>query len=288
MDKNVVKEIKKEHKGKVYKFLFGVLARNVETDATHRFLTDSQLEEILKKPGPSSALDNNTVDFSHASSRVNIQSGESLKILFGKIAKWLNDLKAAAFCDVTQSLGVTEHGTVLDGRVGKAINDKFGGLRFYEDASGGKYVVGADSVPKKLGSINQQEWIVVEEEWFGDDSGVPGLHSGSLGNFVGKQGGYVLESKNWHYVLAKDYDIKTLRGDYGQLTADDFVIKVVSYRYAIDNIGHDNDVFNLAGPSVHSYDPATGVLTVKSDGYFTGTPAGGESVSLKLKIMICA
>ena len=33
-----------------------------------------------------------------------------------------------------------------------SINNNLGGLSFYEDASG-KYVVGADSVPKKLGSL---------------------------------------------------------------------------------------------------------------------------------------
>lgn len=35
-----------------------------------------------------------------------------------------------------------------------SINDRLGGLRFYEDSTG-KYVVGADSVPKKLGSISE-------------------------------------------------------------------------------------------------------------------------------------
>ena len=174
---------------------------------------------------------------------------------------------------------MTEPGTVLDGRVGKAINDKFGGLRFYEDATG-KYVVGADSVPKKLGSTRQGEWMAVAEEWFGDNSGMPG-------NFVNKQGGYILESKNWHYVLAKDYDIKTIRGDYTQLTADDFIVKVTSFRYAIDNIGHDGDVFDLSGPSVHAYDPATGTLTIKCDGYFWDGATGDESITLKLKIMVC-
>lgn len=32
-----------------------------------------------------------------------------------------------------------------------SINDRLGGMRFYEDSTG-KYVIGADSVPKKLGS----------------------------------------------------------------------------------------------------------------------------------------
>ena len=280
MDNDVIKEIKQEHKGTIYNFLFGVLAENVETDATHRFITDEQLTEMEKKPGPDSNLDNNTVNFKVAEDREYIQPREALKTIFGKIAKWLNDLKTAAFCDSTQSLAVTEPGTVLDGRVGKTINDKFGGLSFYEDATG-KYVVGADSVPKKLGSTRQGEWVAVAEEWFGDNSGMPG-------NFVGKQGGYILESKNWRYVLAKDYDIKTIRGDYAQLTADDFIVKVTTFKYAINNIGHDGDVFDLSGPSVHAYDPATGTLTIKCDGYFWDGAAGDESVTLKLKIMICA
>ena len=32
------------------------------------------------------------------------------------------------------------------------LNSNFGGLSFYEDETGNKYVVGADSVPKKLSS----------------------------------------------------------------------------------------------------------------------------------------
>lgn len=33
-----------------------------------------------------------------------------------------------------------------------SINDRLGGMRFYEDSTG-KYVIGADSVPKKLGEL---------------------------------------------------------------------------------------------------------------------------------------
>lgn len=279
MDNDVIKEIKQEHKGTIYNFLFGVLAENVETDATHRFITDKQLTDMEKKPGPNSALDNNTVNFTVAEDRENIQPREKLKTIFGKIAKWLNDLKTAAFCDSTQSLAVTEPGTVLDGRVGKTINDKFGGLRFYEDATG-KYVVGADSVPKKLGSTRQGEWMVVAEEWFCDLSG-PNKH------FV-ENGGYIMDQKGWRWTLAKDYDIKALRGDYAQLTMDDFVFKITSVLYFIDNMGHDHDSIELPGPSVHAYDPATGKLTVKSDICNLSSGDGSELVSMKIKIMICA
>lgn len=41
-------------------------------------------------------------------------------------------------------------------RLVNSINDRLGGLRFYED-SNGKWVVGADSVPKKLGSGMTEE-----------------------------------------------------------------------------------------------------------------------------------
>lgn len=288
MDRNAIKEIWKKHKGRAYAFPIGVLARNVETDSEHRFLTDATIQEIEDKLRPGSPINGNTVTFTSATTRTELESGDTASTLFGKIKKWLNDLRTAAFCDATESLDVTTPGFVVDGRTAKKINDKFGGLRFYEDASGGKYVVGADSVPKKLGSVNQGEWQVVAEEWFGDNSGLPGQHSGSQGNFVGKQGGYVMESSGWRYVLAKDYDIKTLRGDYAQLTADDFICVVTTFLYDNVNCAHEGNRYDLAGPSVHVYDAVAGKLTVKSECYFTSGPNHGECVSVKVKTMICA
>lgn len=41
---------------------------------------------------------------------------------------------------------------VADALVVKDLSNSLGGLNFYEDEKGDKYVVGADSVPKKLGS----------------------------------------------------------------------------------------------------------------------------------------
>lgn len=55
------------------------------------------------------------------------------------------------------NLTTTVTGSALDATMGKVLNDKvgiisndLGGLKFYENETG-KYVVGADSVPKKLG-----------------------------------------------------------------------------------------------------------------------------------------
>lgn len=54
----------------------------------------------------------------------------------------------------TTSLAVTEEGvSALDGTVGKVLNDKFGGCSFEQDGED-FYIVGADSVRKKLGSAS--------------------------------------------------------------------------------------------------------------------------------------
>lgn len=46
MDKYAVKEVVQEHKGEKYNFPIGVLARNVETDKTHRFVSDDEKKKI--------------------------------------------------------------------------------------------------------------------------------------------------------------------------------------------------------------------------------------------------
>ena len=54
----------------------------------------TELEKKLAKTGDGS---NVTANFTAASSRTNIATGEKLSVIFGKIAKWLADLKAVAF-----------------------------------------------------------------------------------------------------------------------------------------------------------------------------------------------
>ena len=59
------------------------------------------------------------------SQKENINSGETLSILFGKVKKWLSSLKSAAFKDVKNDLETTTDGYVLDARVGKTISNRF-------------------------------------------------------------------------------------------------------------------------------------------------------------------
>lgn len=78
-------------------------------------------------PGPAGSLDDiedATVTFSQASSRININSGDSIGTLFGKIRKWFADLGTAAFQGVSNALTQTSSGYVLDARQGKELDDK--------------------------------------------------------------------------------------------------------------------------------------------------------------------
>lgn len=231
--------------------------------------------------------------WTHASD-VEFDDGSTLEERISSIKGATNDINAEAGYAADISLVRSIRDTLknlIDGlsNVVNGINNRLGGLTFYED-SNGKWVVGADSVPKKLDSGKKQsEWMVVGEEWFGDNSGVPGQHSGSQGNFVGKYGGYILEhGVNSHrYVLAKDYDIKELRADYAHLTEGDFVCIVTSFLYANVNDGWDDGGReDMDGPSVHTYNPETGTLTVKAGYLFDSGPNHGYCCAVQVKTMI--
>lgn len=68
-------------------------------------------------------ISNKTVSFSEASTRGNINTGESTSTLFGKIKKWFSDLGAAAFHAVANNLSTNAEGSVLDARQGKVLGD---------------------------------------------------------------------------------------------------------------------------------------------------------------------
>ena len=73
-------------------------------------------------------------EFTEASDRENIESGETISVIFGKIKKWFSDLKSGAFANVVNNCAVTEEGTVLDGRQGKALQDQITQLQEADEA----------------------------------------------------------------------------------------------------------------------------------------------------------
>lgn len=155
MDRYATKEIRKEYNGAAYKIPIGVEARNVETNDNMQFISKSELEDLKRKPGQTDPVTNNTVVFTQASARTNIKSGEKLSVIAGKISKFFADLKTAAFREVTDSVKTGTDTDVTTKKALKEVNDNLGGLRFYEDGDG-KWVIGADSVPKKLGDTRDE------------------------------------------------------------------------------------------------------------------------------------
>ena len=75
--------------------------------------------------GPAGTVDGSaTIPFTQAATRENIKSGENLKTVLGKISKWFADLKASAFCTVVNNATTTVENTVLDGRMGRILQDQ--------------------------------------------------------------------------------------------------------------------------------------------------------------------
>lgn len=148
----VIKEMRKEHKGKIYKFVFGVLAKNVETDDGHQFLTKQEKENIVLKGSP---IDNK-VQFTKATTRENIISSETIPKMMGKICKVISDLMEAGtgFRNVTDAVNQGTETDVVSRKALKGVDDKLGGVSFEREGNNvyAVYKNGADTVRKKLGN----------------------------------------------------------------------------------------------------------------------------------------
>ncbi len=85
-------------------------------------------EEIVGKFDPTKYLEktgaasNTTAAFSQASSRVNINTGEKLSVIFGKIKKFLTDLKTVAFTGSYSDLIDTPKSLLANGGNAETVN----------------------------------------------------------------------------------------------------------------------------------------------------------------------
>ena len=107
-------------------------------------------------------------EFSPAANRENIRSGETHRIIFGKIMKYLSEVGNAAYVGLANNCTTTVEGFALDARQGKELMDRVNelnrdlntlndsgaikGLDAREDGVYITYSTGADTVTKKLGS----------------------------------------------------------------------------------------------------------------------------------------
>lgn len=136
--------------------------------------------ELKKRSTAMENVSDSEVEFVAAEVRENIKSGETLRIIFGKLAKLFADLKKVAFTGNYKDLSdkpsmgnaaaygvanndtTTEEGFVADARIVKThgdeideVNSNLGNNRLiYSESEDAFYIqnIGADSVPKKLGS----------------------------------------------------------------------------------------------------------------------------------------
>lgn len=160
------------------------------------------------------------------------------------------------------------------------INSRLGGLRFYEDANGNKWVIGADSVAKKLGSLTEDNilcwavfknrnksisegesnyWVRVSEF---DLSIVEGYQDFILGDNIMIQPSYIAtEQENFVY---PSFIHLTAQSNSTNITYDN--INLDTYRNMNRNV---LDVETLpsgqpyVGKNMHArYNPTTGKLFV--------------------------
>lgn len=74
-------------------------------------------------------INDSQATFTQADARANIESGEKGSVIFGKIKKWFADLGASAFCSVVNNATTATANTVLDGRMGKALQGGIDALK---------------------------------------------------------------------------------------------------------------------------------------------------------------
>ena len=112
-------------------------------------------------------------EFSPAVNRENIRSGETYRVIFGKIMKYLSEVGNAAYVGLANNCTTTIAGFALDARQGKELMDRInelnrdlntindnGAIKGMDAREDGVYITyvpssGADSVTKKLGSEPQ-------------------------------------------------------------------------------------------------------------------------------------
>lgn len=99
-------------------------------------------------------LEDATVTFNQANTRTNINSGDSVATLFGKIKKWFADLGTAAFQGVSNVLTQTSSGYVLDARQGKTLADRIGTLSSLLTAAKTSLVSAVNELFNKIGDLD--------------------------------------------------------------------------------------------------------------------------------------
>lgn len=174
-------------------------------------------------------------EFSPAPSRENIKSGETHRVIFGKIMKYLSEVGNAAYVGLANNCTTTVEGFALDARQGKELMDRINelnrdlkfpdGVGFYPDIQHG--VRGYNTDPKR-----------------GADTFTPFKKTVNLGT-------------------GTRFDV-SLYSNHKKFTADNFIIKIERVTTSQSPTDNDQDNGNAGvniSPTV-SYDAEKGIVTV--------------------------
>lgn len=140
---SVFRQFKHKKNGKEEIVDLGALAQNITEDSTHRFVSDTEKQNWNNKMDAVGDIANAKVSFGQAASRANINSGETVATISGKLKKWYADFKAvvwsgsytdllnkptlgaAASQGLANNLTTTASGYAMDARQGPAIQQQF-------------------------------------------------------------------------------------------------------------------------------------------------------------------
>lgn len=205
-----------------------------------------------------------TIEFTEASDRENIESGETISVIFGKIKKWFVDLKDAAFCSVVNHCLTTEPGTVLDGRVGTDLQEQINGLKQADERinSNLENLGGFTPVIDSTGKITGYKTEAGADTVFPFSSNIYG--------------------RGWHIAncssMSINIDFKDIQ-DWRTLTLNDFIwapsgVLTTSHPYAG---GYSVTKATFSG----SYNNSNGIFTLSFSQRHNGSAIGEENPSYK-------
>lgn len=103
-----------------------------------------------------------TVTFEMASQRAGVESGDSLAVAFGKLAKYCVDLKDHAFANPVNNLLGTDSKLALAATQGKALDKKIEGVKSDVNELNGKFLYSGHCDPVRDGSTFSKNFRIID------------------------------------------------------------------------------------------------------------------------------
>jgi len=161
-------------------------------------------------------------EFSPAVNRENIRSGETYRVIFGKIMKYLSEMGNAAYVGLANNCTTTIAGFALDARQGKELMDRINELNRELGTGGGEMSL-KSMVSELYGKLANFDLVVDISKYFStntaqifevkssaDLSGYEYIaicatfQKGKSGNFTEIAGCEILDQLGWNHLTSSD------------------------------------------------------------------------------------